>query len=485
MSKKSRKRPSMSTLEQHTRAGKTLSPPFKTLPGGVQFSSWRDSRMPCVLWSILLSGQMQREDYLSIFRSVARAARDMGEIAPKSISHHDLKECAPSTFDYIFASVLNNEIAKDALKPLLLYGDLPDLEHWSRHLTDKDKDESIQAISNSVFLTLDHQSDNSTDCRWLRILYYISIGKMSFPEKMRETVENILKYPNSGDLRSVRPSIRAIEMAFAEEDSNSDWPEKFWKQSYENTDCILLRRYPQRSLSGRDESAKLMELYDKLCKISQIGLNSTSIDAKTDAITGLTLYSTALCATIVGSGGDQRVEGRHAIRTMTESIINLRFMLKYDNKTIWEKYRSYGTGQAKLAFLKLFDVDDNSLPNYVKIEDLDSYSDEDMWQELVEINLGSWSGRDLRKMSEEAGIKDIYDKYYGWPSGYIHGHWGAVRDTIFCQCVNPLHRLHRVPSAPNLSMESTMPDMVKILNLHLDVFRSIYPDFKGSFHLDT
>lgn len=428
---------------------------------------------------------MEREEYLSIFRSVASAARDIKEVSPKSLSHQDLRGCDPGTFDHIFKSVIDNERAKESLKPLLFYKELPDFENWSRHLLDDDKEKSIEALSRSVFLTLDHQSEKSTDCRWLRVLYYIGIGKMKFPLEMRETVENIINFPNSGDLRSVRPAIRAIEMAFANEDSHTDWPERFWKCSYEIADCILLRRYPQKSIDGPKESEKLIDIYNRACKISQECITNTSIDAKADAITGLTLYSIALCATISESGADQRVEGRHAIRTLAESIINLRYMLKLDNPSIWDKYRQYGTGQAKLAFLKLFDLDESALPSYINIDDLNSYSDEDIWQELVEISIGNWSGKDLRKMSEEAGVKDIYDKYYGWPSGYIHGHWGAVRDTIFCQCVNPLHRLHRVPSPPNLSMESTLPDMAKLLNLHLDVFRSIYPDFRGSFHLDA
>ena len=67
----------------------------------------------------------------------------------------------------------------------------------------------------------------------------------------------------------------------------------------------------------------------------------------------------------------------------------------------------YGTGQAKLAFLKLADLEDQDIPSYVTLEELEELANEDRWKEFVDIDLGNWAKLDLRRMSDEAGVKDL------------------------------------------------------------------------------
>jgi hypothetical protein len=97
----------------------------------------------------------------------------------------------------------------------------------------------------------------------------------------------------------------------------------------------------------------------------------------------------------------------------------------------------------KLALLKL--ADSQVLPDYVSVETLNALANEDMWQELLPIDLGHWDKANLRSLSERAEVKDEYDRFYPWTSTYSHGHWGAMRDSVFEVCGNPLHRLHRIP----------------------------------------
>lgn len=49
---------------------------------------------------------------------------------------------------------------------------------------------------------------------------------------------------------------------------------------------------------------------------------------------------------------------------------------------------------------------------------LEMLANEDFFQEFVEIDLGHWCGKDLRRMSEDAGTKGDYDRFYGWASGF-------------------------------------------------------------------
>ncbi len=115
---------------------------------------------------------------------------------------------------------------------------------------------------------------------------------------------------------------------------------------------------------------------------------------------------------------------------------------------------------------------------------LESFANEDLWIEHHDIKLGAWADKNLRKTAEEAGVKDIYDRYYDTLSGYVHGNWMAVRHSVLGECLNPLHRFHRIPLPPREFDQDAVPDLVKIMNLCLERLTSLYPPFKPRFRLE-
>ena len=112
------------------------------------------------------------------------------------------------------------------------------------------------------------------------------------------------------------------------------------------------------------------------------------------------------------------------------------------------------------------------------MERLEMLANEDVWFETRDMKLGAWANKNLRKMSQEAGVKDVYDRYYDWTSGFVHGHWGSIRDAVFTTCLNPLHRLHRVPQ-PMQPMPSVLTDCCKLCNRTLDELNALYPGFNA------
>ena len=77
-------------------------------------------------------------------------------------------------------------------------------------------------------------------------------------------------------------------------------------------------------------------------------------------------------------------------------------------------------------------------------------------------------------MATESDAKEIYDGYYGWSSGFVHAQWGAVRDTDFITCHNPLHRLHRIPRAFPRRQASVERDAASLLNGMIDLVDLLY-----------
>ena len=122
--------------------------------------------------------------------------------------------------------------------------------------------------------------------------------------------------------------------------------------------------------------------------------------------------------------------------------------------------------------LKTSELDD--VPDYIDMEKLEMLANEDAWLEYQDIDFGAWANKNLRAMSEEVGVKDVYDTYYDWPSGFIHGNWGSIRDAPFTTCLNPLHRFHRVPR-PLQPMPSVLVDCCKLCNRMLDELNGLYP----------
>lgn len=473
-----------SRVDQHKREGKRLIPPLAQI-SQMQLHSWRDDRLPQMIWTALLT-LLKRKGYLEIFRSVAHQGQELGKAFDGRLEHSALAKLEPDVFDKLLAPVLHSAEAKAVLNPLLLFDQLPDKHHWERHITKPADATPLEEVARAVAQTSFHQSEAATDIRWLRVLSMIAADRMKFPHEMAERVQEIFEFPYRGDLRQVRPSIRATEGAFANPEMggvDDKWPEEFWRECWEHTHCIVAPRNRVDSPATKNVVKQLVEIYRASAAHFLDNTTNTNLDARKDATFGLVFYGLNLAITLNSGPAQHRAEGRLLIRTLVECVVTLAFLVHKDQDALWMKYRQYGSGQAKLAFLKLVDLDAGDLPGYVNVDELEELANEDVWQEFQNVDLGSWASSDLRKMSEEAGLKPVYDKYYGWPSGFVHGQWAAVRDTTFDQCLNPLHRLHRVPSTPRMDMGTVALDSVRLANLLLDQLNAAYPPFKSRITL--
>jgi hypothetical protein len=123
---------------------------------------------------------------------------------------------------------------------------------------------------------------------------------------------------------------------------------------------------------------------------------------------------------------------------------------------------------------------EGELPPFLDERALHEIANEDKWQEYLDIDIGHWADSNLRKLSIDCGAKDVYDKYYDWTSGFVHGHWGAVRDTNFVTCHNPLHHLHRIPRLAHRQLNAVEDDALSLVNDMIERLDQLYP---GDSHL--
>lgn len=484
----SQKRDHGTTLGRHTRQKKKLLPPFLTLPAPLGFASWHNDALPDVLWAAVLASNLDRGECLELFRKVVTCGREkLSDNGRTYISHSVLSTLSEEQFDTLMGPVLLEKRACEILSGLLLFEKLPDSKHWKRHLRIPNPDKDWDVLAKAIFETFDHQSQVSTDCRWLKVVYMLAIGKLHLPSGADEMAREFIEYPNFGDQKKVRPLIRSTELGFRSPDvwpkAPTAWNKDFWTDCWEKSPCILQQpRKPIRSTSTAT-AKDFMEIYNVVVQHYQSTDAGSEVDPRHDGAFGLVLYGIYLGMSASRGDIEFRAEGRIVLRSLVEALITLKYLSKKDNKDEWKRYRNYGAGQSKLSLLK--NINNEDIPSFVNIDELERYSNEDIWMELQDIDLGSWNNKSLRSMSQEIGCKAIYDQYYDWSSAFVHSNWGAVRDTVFQNCLNPLHKFHRVVSFPRIDMNGSNKDLVKLANMMLGDLNRLYPGVTARLREDS
>lgn len=470
---KSRRNKSYSGIEQHKIQGKTLISPFMNYPN-LAFSSWIDDRLPELLWACLLVSCTARESALVTFREVINYIYKKAPEATGKITHTGLSQLDEQKQQDILSIITGTNENKEVLYPLLLFENLPAKNQWA-HFLPTHEDMDISPLTHSVAKSLNHQSQQSTDCRWLWVMTFLMTGKAKIHDK--EMIKGLFYYPNYGDMRRIRPYIRAMEGALSQsEKSLGYWPTKFWEESLNNTPCYPLpSTQSQYQLNPGTSLTRVNEVYQALKHHMSETITTTAIDPKHDTTFGIALYSLSILNELLRIGNSTSILGRAGLRIILECFITLNYLVVKNNESLWQMYRVYGAGQAKLAFIKLDEL--NQDPSYVDRNTLQQLANEDMWQEYLNINLGHWNKMDLRKLSVDSNVKDIYDKFYPWTSCFSHGHWGSVRDTIFETCGNPLHRLHRIPRENPRMLPDIISDTCYLIDRILELVSKIYSTF--------
>lgn len=481
----------ISPLESHVNAQGELASPFNRMGFPFTFSSWRDESLNEFLWAIIVRVHLGQEKTLEIFRNIILVASvSEPHFEETFISHSALSILNNEQFDKLMSPLLKDADARELLSALLLIESLPDLSHWKRHLVPQKPERDLITLQKAVFVCSDHQSQETTDIRWLKLMYVLLIQKkMTIPEQM---AENFRLYPNYGDQRSVRPSVRAAEQLLRVPHEKSDipfeipkskieqvpspWHSLFWKECLDKTPCIYSEKEGDQVNSDKHYFKQFSSVYGALSDDFMKKTHTTSINSRMDGAYGLILYSLQLGLSISRNRSTCFVEGRIILRTAVENYITLKYLAHTDNPTLWHQFRLHGTGQSKLTFLK--NLREEDIPDFINLDELYNYANEDMWQEFNSIKIKPWANKNLRTMAMEANIKEFYDKYYDWSSAFVHGNWAAIRDSVFTTCLNPLHRFHRIPKLPKPDLPSVLKDFAKILNMMLEINNQLYPTFK-------
>jgi hypothetical protein len=483
MAKSKRPRREITPLAKRKFKKGVIESPFKQLQDMAPFSwsSWKDEHLPNMLWAAVCVGSLERETALNLFREICHA----GSIALKgnrdaTLGHNFLSTLEFEQFSALFAPIKRLKEAFEACRVLSSIESLPDNKHWNQFFHGADEADDAWPLISGIACCLDHQSQEATDVRWAKVYFMIVCDRVRAPY---DFIQNVAQYPHRGEMRAVRPHIRAFEMTLRNFESGSErpdhvpapQPEAFWNEMMEKTACVRAKRAEASRVDSKITRESLLHTLEAICDHFMDNVSTSGVDARLDGAFGLAINMLTLALEVSISPSNNFATGRIILRTIVESYITLKYLSEKDDHTIWMQYRNYGTGQTALAYIK--NVFSEEVPDSIDMTRLEILANEDAWHETKDIVVGNWATLDLRKMATDAGVKDLYDNYYDWTSGFVHGNWGAVRDSSFTICMNPLHRLHRIP-APGNPMPSVLSDCCKICNRALDDINTLFPTFK-------
>jgi hypothetical protein len=151
------------------------------------------------------------------------------------------------------------------------------------------------------------------------------------------------------------------------------------------------------------------------------------------------------------------------LRAMTDVHITLAWIL-LDARVRVRQYIDHGLGQAVLALEhRKKGMESAHADSKEMLEELisaeEAWINAQKWSFLVDVNIGAWSGKTTRQMSEEAGILEFYNYAYTPFSQCAHSTWCHVGRYNSGPSESPLTRQLWIPRILDSSSD--------IWNLHL------------------
>jgi Family of unknown function (DUF5677) len=233
------------------------------------------------------------------------------------------------------------------------------------------------------------------------------------------------------------------------------WPKYFWRHNYDLLPCAPSERKViggepvSDSQAGklaerlRQNAVTVREYLEQLRNKLRIDLYDPSRD---EVLFGLFARLTRLYVLLAV---DPFLWARDVsgimLRPLAEAAITFLYLAKSGTAEEFRQFIEYGEGQQKLLMLHLQD-------NYPDGKSLDGLSAEqlasefEIWPEMLEIELGSWSKKDARKLAQQAGLEDLYRLVFTPASGDLHGSWVSLKSSNLVHCEETLHRWHRLPT---------------------------------------
>lgn len=450
--------------------------PFNYLMGDkIEFCPWIDERLPEYFWLAIILNQCERKDGLEKLKYILKKLNEFDNDILIPAFSQILK--MNNEKQELFYDLIKSNFFDTILNPLSLIYTYSDFPVFAKNCTMPNIDfANRQAIlKDTLSKTSNHQSDFSTDIRFLVVYYqYISGKYHPLPEqidilKIYSTLEH-----SDGKMGLIRGGIRASEInSQMLMGDNKAFCVDFWEKVSIMSDCDLFRL--NWSVEDTDVSNYLESLHKVFEYLVESFLAIEPLDKKITVLLGMATYSFKIFKEICEHKLYNTLIGRNSIRILIENYIMMKFLIlkAEDNPNIWKSYQEYGISAFKKIISHYREMPKTNLThiNYDYIELLVNEDKDEMFQDIDV----SYFGGDMRKKAEAVNEKSLWALCYQYGSIYSHGLWGAIRESCMLGCKNPAHHWHCVPDYENTQNSvSVLNDSVILMNKTILILNDIY-----------
>ena len=221
---------SRTPISGHKRVGKELVPPILAHGIDITPEPWVDNRLPEMLWAALVAGSVERSIVIDYFRRLLRFIKEHDQREQlHDITMTGISKLEETLRNELVVFLLEPTWARDALAPLLFFGGLPAKLVWEEHL--RGASPNIERLMECVGSVLWHQSNEATDCRWVRVMAQAIAGKLTLAPKLGHISKLLNEYP--ADFEQSGPRVRSMEIGLTLPQARDlTWPRAFWQESW-------------------------------------------------------------------------------------------------------------------------------------------------------------------------------------------------------------------------------------------------------------
>lgn len=466
-----------SKLSDHKfKKGKFITPWNEVISQLGQENSWYHGRFPEYLWLAMIIEHYGRTEGLikcrSIIKKLVEKVPDLLTPRFSKILHLD-SDKQNEIYNYIL-SIIDVRVLTP-LTAIFTYSSYPVFS--AKFHTGMPIEERIDLINSIMKKASDHQSDLSTDVRFIVIYFNLLSGRLYIPS---ETLNMLLEYPTlphkNEKMRIIRPMIRSVEIGQVEFDPyDSDYLDVFWERVSRMSDCELF--YIELTENTPDTDEYMNNVKTVLRYYTDLLVSANPLDDKMLVLLGIATYSYKRLLELVKHELFHTISGRSIVRVLIEDYIMMKYLLQNESThdNIWAEYQYYGIGQYKLI-VERYLQSGKTLPNsHVHYDYMDMLVNEYKNKEFIDMDTTYFNKQNIRGKAISVGEKDLFDFYYDYDSAFEHGLWGAIRESSLIKCNSPSHQYHCIPDIEdNQKMKSVWNDCVEIMNKTLAVLEEVY-----------
>ena len=457
-------------IDKHKFSGSVLT--TQLTDSNMSIVDWERDLMPEHIWIDLLANEYKQLNWLKIYNDFADKIDASLEKDHKTpflglisdfgmLSDSERSNFLSSNKDFAFRAFF-----KPVGKILSLYPNNPAnwliLDDW-KNIEKIDFELELNRLAKSLYRLVEAKDLYAGNIRTIPLTRLFKHKKIFHPvSKSDELIKLLIKYPGGcSEKEKYRVQQHAriiINMTIMKSDryKNNKWPKYFWRHNYDLAPCKPMSgSITEGDFSDEDDIRNLQISLWENCVILMKYLDKIGMQYKYDLYNPLfdeiklglfsriiRLYISFVSIPFLWTRDLSGI----MLRCIGETAIIYFYLVKKGSEEELLKFQEYSLGKEKLLMLHMQDT----LKEKATLEgkSMDDISDEiggDFIAELQKIELKNWTKKNIRELSKEVDLDNIYRWVIDPSSAEIHGSWNSLRKSNLVICQQILHRFHRIP----------------------------------------